>query len=222
MRAVLKAAGFLAATILTAAAAPVGATELLTNGGFEDSGSASLQYWGGYTYGASYSLPLPGWTVDTGSVDIVVNNSPWSPAYEGTHALDINGFGPGSISQSFLTQLGRSYRVFYAYSRNAAGANDPATATVSVAGITVPISVPYDPQNFGSPYNILWKTNSFHFTGTGNLETLRLSTTDGGAGGVFFDAVSVGVPEPATWALMIGGFGMAGVMLRGRRTPVAA
>jgi hypothetical protein len=31
-----------------------------------------------------------------------------------------------------------------------------------------------------------------------------------------------GVPEPASWALMIGGFGMAGGMLRRRRTAVAA
>jgi len=30
------------------------------------------------------------------------------------------------------------------------------------------------------------------------------------------------VPEPATWALMIGGFGMAGAMLRRRRRAVAA
>ena len=33
--------------------------------------------------------------------------------------------------------------------------------------------------------------------------------------------VTGGVPEPTTWALMIGGFGMAGAMLR-RRKPVAA
>jgi PEP-CTERM motif len=31
-----------------------------------------------------------------------------------------------------------------------------------------------------------------------------------------------GVPEPATWGLMIGGFGMAGAALRRRRTAIAA
>lgn len=35
-------------------------------------------------------------------------------------------------------------------------------------------------------------------------------------------ALSGGIPEPTTWALMIGGFGMAGAMLRRRRTAVAA
>jgi hypothetical protein len=33
---------------------------------------------------------------------------------------------------------------------------------------------------------------------------------------------TAGVPEPASWALMIGGFGMTGAMMRRRRTAVAA
>lgn len=35
-------------------------------------------------------------------------------------------------------------------------------------------------------------------------------------------ATLVGVPEPATWALMIGGFGAAGAMIRRRKAAVAA
>ncbi len=47
--------------------------------------------------------------------------------------------------------------------------------------------------------------------------------TDGGNLGVFApfrlsgDAPAPGVPEPATWLLMIGGFGLTGVVLRRRR-----
>jgi hypothetical protein len=40
--------------------------------------------------------------------------------------------------------------------------------------------------------------------------------------GHFTQTVNPGVPEPASWALMITGFGMAGGMLRRRRTAVAA
>ena len=56
---------------------------------------------------------------------------------------------------------------------------------------------------------------------------------DAGIGGLGNDPLTVsaqlhwdrnpagGVPEPATWALMIGGFGMAGVMFRRRRALAA-
>ena len=48
--------------------------------------------------------------------------------------------------------------------------------------------------------------------------TLNAPTT-----GSSFSTISVAVgPEPATWALMIAGFGGAGAMLRSRRRPVAA
>ena len=43
----------------------------------------------------------------------------------------------------------------------------------------------------------------------------------GGVKGVGFPTAG-GVPEPASWALMVGGFGMAGGMLRRRRTAVTA
>lgn len=36
------------------------------------------------------------------------------------------------------------------------------------------------------------------------------------------DHIAAGVPEPASWALMIGGFGMVGAMLRRRRAAMAA
>jgi hypothetical protein len=38
----------------------------------------------------------------------------------------------------------------------------------------------------------------------------------------FTGGAGPGVPEPASWALMIGGFGLAGAALRRRRSLVAA
>lgn len=43
----------------------------------------------------------------------------------------------------------------------------------------------------------------------------------GNAGYVLYASETGAVPEPATWALMIGGFGLAGSALRRRRTAVA-
>ncbi|WP_372917730.1 PEPxxWA-CTERM sorting domain-containing protein, partial [Sandarakinorhabdus sp.] len=37
-----------------------------------------------------------------------------------------------------------------------------------------------------------------------------------------FDASLFGVPEPASWAMLIAGFGLTGAAMRRRRTVVAA
>jgi hypothetical protein len=216
-------AATISALAIASAAGAANAAELVVNGGFEDVGGAPFQSWGGYTFGAGFST-LPGWTVDFGNVDITTNASGWSPAYQGNDSLDINGWDAGQISQSFNDVVGQTYTVSFAYSRNAAGAPDPATADITVGGQTVHVSSPNDPSQFGTVGGMLWKTDSFTFIGAGH-DSIVLTATVPGNGGVFFDGISVNgqaVPEPASWALMIGGFGMAGAMLRRRRASLAA
>jgi len=62
------------------------------------------------------------------------------------------------------------------------------------------------------PVNYEEGSYSLYLTGTSNQVTLP----DGPGG-----PTGPGVPEPASWALMILGFGGAGAMLRRRRAPVA-
>jgi hypothetical protein len=213
----------LGALALSTSVTSASAAELLVNGSFEDLGEAMAQGWGGYTFGIGYSPTLPGWNVDFGSVDVTVNGSPWGPAADGFNSLDINGWDAGQISQSFDTVLGQTYNVSFAYSRNVYG---PQTATADVfAGGTLLNVVADNDGSFGSPSNMVWKSGGFSFLGTGNTETIRLTATTGGNGGVFFDNISVStaaVPEPATWAMMITGFGIAGSLLRRRRITAAA
>jgi hypothetical protein len=201
------------------------AASLLNNGGFENLGNAAPQYWGGYTFGPGFSPVLPGWTVDFGSVDVTQTGSTWGPAFQGTNSLDINGWEAGQISQSFATTAGKSYHVSLVYSRNPAGAPDPAQADVRVGNFGTQISAPNDPLTFGSGGAMKWLPASFDFIATGSTSTLTLTAITQGNGGVFFDDVSVtpsAVPEPATWAMMLAGFGGLGAAARMRRRTAAA
>ena len=219
------AASALAALTIVAAPSTAGAVELLTNGSFEDIGTGIPEGWGGLTYYAGGPVALPGWSISTGSVDLTTSASFWGPAYDGNYSLDINGWDPGTISQSFATVIGQLYNVSFAYGRNVAGAPDPALATVSAGGATFNVSAAND-GSFGYGHHMAWKTGGFSFTGNGSPTTITLAAVTGGNGGVFFDQISVqsagGVPEPAAWALMISGFGMMGVMLRRRRALATA
>src|SRR3954462_9997949 len=82
---------------------------LLVNGGFEQpqvpTGSDSL------TISFESPAQLAGWSV-AGTVDVVRGS--WQPS-EGAQSLDLNGFSPGTIVQSFATTPGVRYRLSFAY-----------------------------------------------------------------------------------------------------------
>ncbi|MBS0360890.1 MAG: PEPxxWA-CTERM sorting domain-containing protein [Proteobacteria bacterium] len=82
-------------------------------------------------------------------------------------------------------------------------------------------------NGFAVPRTAPWTTHTFSFTATeaGSFQfDVRSYSVDGI--GPLMDNVTVdvtgGVPEPATWALMILGFGAAGAALRRRREMLAA
>ena len=209
---------------LVCAPRKTGAAELLVNGGFDEIGAATPESWGGLTYYAGGGALLPGWNVELGSVDLTTTGSFWGPAHDGAYSLDINGWDAGRISQSFATVLGQVYNVSFAFSRNVAGAPNPATATVSAGGQTFDVSAAND-GSFGSGHAMRWQTAGFSFTGNGSPTSIVLAAGHGSNGGVFFDKVSVAtsgirvaaVPEPTMWGLMILGFGLTGAALRRQR-----
>jgi hypothetical protein len=84
-------------------------------------------------------------------------------------------------------------------------------------------------DGFALPHNDPWTTHTISFTATGG-GTVKADFLSGSVDGrsALLDNVNLdvtgggGVPEPASWALMILGFGAAGAALRRRRTVLAA
>ena len=208
------------AALASVAAVPATAADFV-NGSFE-AGSCGTAA-GSYTALGAGATCITGWTVDSGSVDLI--NGYWQ-AHDGTHSVDLAGNQPGSISQTFDTIAGQLYSVDYWLSGNPDGGDTNKWGVISAVDGGVIASANFLGLQGASHNNMNYLQWNFQFTAEGNSTKLSFASAPGeGFYGAVLNSVSVSaaVPEPGTWAmLLVGFFGLGGVLRRSRRKPSLA
>lgn len=195
------------------------AANLITNGSFEfgsDPGSfSSLQ---------AGDAAITGWTVGGAGIDYI--GTYWQ-ASDGVRSVDLsgstikNGSYAGSISQTIATVSGQVYRVTFDLAGNPDGA--PLTKVVLTSAVNGGIDQLYADTftvvpGVNTRANMGWLPYSFLFTATGASTTINFQSAVNSAYGAALDNVAISaVPEPATWAMLILGFGAVGYVTRRRR-----
>jgi choice-of-anchor C domain-containing protein len=145
----------------------------------------------------SGSNDITPWTVDSGSIDYI--GSYWQ-ASDGGRSIDMNGFVPGSVSQTLSTVAGDTYQVTFDLSGNPESRSDPndpyyspSNKVLAVSATdTSPINFNYDTgfeQN--TLANMKWKKYSYSFTATGTSTTLTFASQISGAFGPAVDNIDV-------------------------------
>ena len=204
---------------LTALAASIALTfsanaATIVNGSFETGTNP-----GGFTTVGAGGTDITGWTVSGNSVDYI--GSYWT-AQDGARSIDLAGNGIGTISQILSTVAGQAYQVSFWIARNPDNGINPRTGFVGWNGSNSQFTFN---NSTSTAANMGWEQRSFIFGATGATTTLSFSSDAATAAGFYgpaLDNVSIAaVPEPATWMMLILGFGLVGGAMR-RRKPVAA
>ena len=221
------------------AAVPASAA-LLVNGSFET--PALPQPGPGYVFYGGGSTSMTGWTVDTlpgaaGNDVQLTRNGAFGglDASDGVQWLDLTGNvgrGGGVLSDAVATHTAYDYRVSFdvgAVFFN--GSFGPATVDLLINGTTVGSFTAQPPGS----NTLNWVRFSHVFAGSGQAVRIGLYSSLSSASsnlGVGLDNVVLdrtlrappvgGVPEPASWALLVTGFGLVGGLARRRRLDSAA
>lgn len=178
----------------------------IVNGSFEDGTGAAI---------FAGSAGLAGWTINSGYVNRRVVS-----ATDGAYSIDLAGGSNSSISQSIDTMIGQEYNITFSLSGNKDGGPKTHTMIVSVTGSSDQ-AYSFVTQPNANGYN--WATHTYVFTATSTSSLLTFAAADNpnNAYGPMIDKVSIAaVPEPASWAMLIAGFGMVGASMRRRKPTV--
>jgi choice-of-anchor C domain-containing protein len=203
-------------TVLMAALALPSAAGAATivNGSFEAGTNP-----GGFTTHGVGSTGITGWDVLAGTVDYIGTH--WQ-ASDGVRSIDLSGNSIGTIGQAVTgLTVGQSYQVTFDVSRNPDGGATPRTGIFSANGQNFQFSYS-DPTSDRT--NMKWATVSYTFLATAISAPIAFSSDSSGGCcfGPALDNVRIAaVPEPASWAMMIGGFALLGASMRRRSRTVA-
>ena len=203
------------------------AQNLVANGSFETNTLAT----GAYRDMFVGSSDLPGWTIigvagtRISQVDSAYPGNPGYtfPAQDGRLWVDLAGYSDNAmdgIQQSVATTIGQSYD-FSFYLGNVSGG---AFGTQSLVNVLLNGSA-FSCVNTTQTVNLTWQQCSRSFVATSATTTFSISNGDPSSDySSAIDNVVLqlsarqpgGVPEPATWAMMVLGFGAMGGTLRRR------
>lgn len=172
------------------------------------------------TLGTS-ATDITGWTVTSGAVDYIGDY--WE-AGSGSRSVDLNAVGAGTISQTFDTIAGQTYSVDFLLSGNPVlGAGSKILQVAATGNAAADYS--FDTTGH-SVTSMGWAGRVYEFTALGASTTLSFASLVGSAAGPALDNVRIApavmaVPEPAVWAMMLGGLGLVGMQMRRRKTVIA-
>jgi hypothetical protein len=208
------------AAIAAAAAIPAfaNAANLIQNGSFEmsDNGFSETQ------------TPVD-WT-NIGHIDGVIAYSVFStPAYAGSYYYDEGGYGDASnapgdgIEQTVSTVAGQHYTLQF-------GLTGENSSGVEIADVTIGSQLTQYTLTVNSAFGVFqdpFVTETISYVATGPSTTIAFTTDASspslGSNDPLIDGISFGsstgggVPEPATWAMMLVGFAAVGYGLRRSR-----
>lgn len=228
MNILLKSA--LLASSLLAAAVPAHAANLLVNGSFEAGPALNFGTYGrgqaptGWSNVSGFEMPD---ILSNGYVQVGAGFAQLLGAQDGSRYLDMNGASPtGAIFQdiSGLTAGSTVTLSFWSsrWAQNSAGNLSALLADASNASVLNQLVLNYDYLPGATSSSWVLSTLSAIVPNSGSVR-VRFDGNSGsyarGAPGL--DNVSLtaesAVPEPATWAMMIAGFGLVGSAMRRRK-----
>ena len=189
---------------------------LLTNGSFELGPSL-----GGSTFSnvIGGSTAITGWTVTGSTIDYI--GSLWQHS-NGTRSIDLDGstfpYTNGGVAQSFATTPGTVYAVSFDLAGNPNNFPTFKPMRVSAAGQSQDFTFDITGRSYA---DMGWLARSWTFNAVAATTTLEFRSLTQEAQqigwGAALDNVSVtAVPEPGTWALMLGGMLAVAGMARRR------
>lgn len=239
---ILSSVALAASMALAIGTSAQAATNLLTNGSFETGPSANAQFgngFGGQTVtgwngGDGYQIYFVGGTQNTTSAtsQYATGLEYFHPSFDTLSpdggnfvALDGDSTVAGSITQLVNgLEIGKVYTLTFDWAAGQLINRHGATTEqlqVTFGGQTQTTNILSVPDAGFSG----WNTVTMNFTAGAASQTLTflsLGTPDGLPPMAALDGVSLTVPEPATWAMMLIGFGGLGAMIRRRRSTLAA
>lgn len=197
---------FIAALFASAIAAPASAAELVSNGGFEDGGG------------------LFGWTfTDSDTLSILINPSAVHSGANAAYFIAPAGYASDFLAQTLDTVVGQIYDYSFWVAAATTDENAP-SAFYAQLGSQVLADFTYSPtfnfMQFSGTFVATDTATDIYFEAFNSLGLFELDdvsvTSRPAPCATRVCTVDGGVPEPASWALMLLGFGGIGAILRRR------